>query len=68
VSDLESGGQYRRNGGQYRWNNQYVKAMTVEDTKQITSVLPKTTKGNKQVGVKKGNENVQKISRSAAEK
>jgi hypothetical protein len=21
VSDLESGGQYRRNGGQYRWNN-----------------------------------------------
>jgi len=46
---------------------EYVKAMTVEDTKEITTILPITTKENKQVGVKKGNENVQKISRSAAE-
>jgi hypothetical protein len=47
---------------------EYVKAMTVDDAKVITIILPKTTKGNKQVGVKKGKKNVQKISRSAAEK
>jgi putative transposase len=46
---------------------EYVKAMTVDDTKEITTKLPITTKGNKQVGVKKGNVNVLKISRSAPE-
>lgn len=34
---------------------EFVKAITVDGTKEITSTLPNTTKGNKQVGVRKGN-------------
>jgi putative transposase len=47
---------------------EYVKTMTIDDTKEITSILPNTTKGNIQQGVKNGNEKGQKVSRSAAEK
>jgi putative transposase len=35
---------------------EFVKAITIEGTKDITSIPPNTTKGNKQVGFKKGNE------------
>ena len=35
---------------------EFVKAITVDETKKIKSKLPNTTKGTKQVGVKKGNE------------
>ena len=47
---------------------EYIEGMKAEDTKNIPSILTNTTKGNKQPGVKNGNEKSQKISHRGTEK